>query len=91
VPPAELRPVDAIRRLRAPVLVVAGSLDRHTTLEETCQLFAAAPAPKALWVVKGAAHEDLLAFDRAEYERRVLGFLGARLREAAPPRRQDVH
>jgi uncharacterized protein len=62
------------------VLVVAGSLDRHTTLEETRRLFAAAPAPKALWVVDGAAHEDLLAFDRAEYRRRVLGFLGARLR-----------
>jgi fermentation-respiration switch protein FrsA (DUF1100 family) len=40
--------------------VVAGELDRHTTLAESNALFAAAAAPKELWIVAGAHHQDFL-------------------------------
>src|ERR1700736_1670694 len=39
---SDLEPIRSIGRLGAPVLVVAGSRDQHTTLEESQELFAAA-------------------------------------------------
>jgi alpha-beta hydrolase superfamily lysophospholipase len=72
---SDLEPIRWIGELGAPVLVAAGSDDRHTTLEETQELFSAAVQPKELWVVKGAVHEDLLAFGEAGYEEHVVKFL----------------
>jgi len=84
VTPAQLHPIAALPSLHAPLLIAAGAVDRHTTLAETERLYAAADAAdKALWIVPGAAHVDLHAFARAEYERRVGGFLQERLRTAA--------
>jgi hypothetical protein len=57
------------------VLVAAGSKDRHTTLEETQELFDAASQPKSLWIVGGAIHEDLFTFDPKGYEEHVVGYL----------------
>jgi fermentation-respiration switch protein FrsA (DUF1100 family) len=76
----ELRPIDRVRRLRVPVLVIAGEADLHTTLAESRRLFAAAPEPKTLWVVPRAPHGDLYASAPAEYERRMLAFFGRYLR-----------
>lgn len=78
--PDELRPIDGIGRLGAPVLLIAGDADRHTPLAETRRLFAAARAPKELWIVPGAAHVDLYTFAGPEYERRILAFFAAHLR-----------
>jgi fermentation-respiration switch protein FrsA (DUF1100 family) len=86
---ADLRPIDRIARLAAPVLVAAGTADRYTTLAESRALYAAARSPKVFWPVDGAGHEDLHAFARRAYERRVGDFLAAHLRTAsagaAPP------
>ncbi len=83
VEPAQLHPIDALPALRAPLLVAAGDLDRHTTVAETRRLFAAAQAPdRALWIVPGAAHVDLHAFAPEAYEERVGGFLHAHLATA---------
>lgn len=71
----ELQPIEAIRQLHVPMLVIAGSDDLHTTLAETEALAHAANRPKQLWVVAGAAHVDLHTFTRDEYERRVKTFL----------------
>jgi uncharacterized protein len=57
---SDLEPIRSIGRLGAPVLVVAGSRDEHTTVAESEELFAAASAPKLLWVVEGAKHQDFL-------------------------------
>lgn len=75
----DLRPIDHIGRLGVPVLVASGALDEHTRLSETMRLHAAARAPKQLWVVPGAAHVDLCAFDPDTYGRVVLGFLAHHL------------
>ncbi|MBI5619060.1 MAG: alpha/beta hydrolase [Gammaproteobacteria bacterium] len=72
----ELRPADHLRSLNAPLLLVAGAADRHTTLPEARRPFDAAVVPKDLWVEEGAAHVDLHAFAPGEYERRVGTFLG---------------
>lgn len=78
----QLRPVDAMVLVNAPLLVAAGTADLHTRWTETEALFAAAPGPKALWPVAGAAHVDLHAFDPSAYEARLLPWLQSHLRKA---------
>jgi pimeloyl-ACP methyl ester carboxylesterase len=78
--PRDLEPIRGVARLGAPVLVVAGSLDRHTTLAESEELFHAARGPKRLWVVRGAAHQDFLSFDAPGYRAEVVRFLVEHLR-----------
>jgi len=72
---SDLEPIRSIGRLGAPVLIAAGSKDEHTTLEESRELFDAASTPKSLWIVEGARHQDLLAYDEKGYEEHVVGFL----------------
>lgn len=78
----DLRPIQAIASCRAPLLVASGTEDRSTRWVETEQLFAAAPQPKTLWPVPGAAHQDLHSFDAKAYEARLLPWLQSHLRKA---------
>jgi fermentation-respiration switch protein FrsA (DUF1100 family) len=80
---AELRPISRIGSIRAPLLLLAGTEDPYTPLAEAESLYARAPAPKTFWAVNGAGHEDLHAFGRLEYERRVGGFLKRYLQSRA--------
>jgi uncharacterized protein len=64
-----------------PKLIVAGSKDLHTRLRDTESLFAVAAEPKELWIIEGAAHQNLHAYTRKEYERRILEFLDRALRK----------
>lgn len=79
VDPDALRPEAAIVDVAAPILIIGGAADRHAQPDETRALFAAAPAPKALWMVEGAAHQDFLRFAPDAYRERVLGFLDRHL------------
>jgi fermentation-respiration switch protein FrsA (DUF1100 family) len=78
--PNALQPAEHIARLRMPLLLIAGDADQHATLDEARLLYARANAPKDLWIVPGAGHVDFHAHATDEYERRVLAFLGTRLR-----------
>ncbi len=71
----QLRPVDRLGSLHCPLFIAAGAEDPHTPPAETRRLFAAAPGPKQLWLVEGAAHVDLHGAATAEYETRLLAFL----------------
>jgi alpha-beta hydrolase superfamily lysophospholipase len=71
----DLRPIESIKRLRCPVLILAGTADHYTTEAQTRALFAAANDPKELWLVPGASHDDLLRFDARGYAAHVIGFL----------------
>ena len=75
VPLAALQPLDAIKKSHAPVLVIGGSADRHTQLEETQRLFNNAAKPKELWIIQDAIHQDFYKFAGALYEQKVLAFL----------------
>ena len=75
----ELMPIHELPALGAPVLIVSGTDDKHTTWPETQRLFDAAAQPKELWQVDGAAHVDLHTFAPEEYERRILQFLSRHL------------
>ena len=76
----DLRPIDHVKELSAPKLFIAGAEDRHTTLEESKQLFDAASGPKEFWVVEGAGHTDLHAVNKQEYERHIFDFFERHLR-----------
>jgi alpha-beta hydrolase superfamily lysophospholipase len=88
---SDLEPIRSIGRLEAPVLIVAGSKDEHTTLEESRELFDAAVEPKSLWIVDGARHQDLLAYDRQGYEEHVVGFLRKTLVDSTEERPSDAN
>jgi len=77
---ADLRPIDRMGGLDAPVFIIAGTRDQHTTPRETEAIYAAASLPKQLWLVPGAAHVNLHDFAREEYERRILEYFARYLR-----------
>jgi alpha-beta hydrolase superfamily lysophospholipase len=76
---ADLTPVDHIAQFGCPLLVVGGSADRYTTVDDTQRLFAAAREPKDLWMIPGAAHVDLLEFAGDAYRHRILAFFASAL------------
>ena len=77
---ADLRPIDRIAGVRAPVLVAGGMLDDRTSIVETRRMFTRANEPKQLWVVARAGHVDLEGFVPAEYRSHVLAFMMETLR-----------
>lgn len=80
-PASELNPIDHIGNLNAPVLLISGSDDQHTRVDEAQRLFAAARQPKELWIVPGGGHFNMHAYAGREYEHRVSAFLDRNLRE----------
>jgi fermentation-respiration switch protein FrsA (DUF1100 family) len=77
---SELEPIRSIGHLGSPVLIAAGSEDQHTTLAESQELYDAASNPKELWVLAGAKHQDLLKYDKTQYESQFVRFLIDNLR-----------
>ena len=83
VAPADLRPIDRIAAITAPLLLASGTADDRTPLIEAEALFARAPQPKQFWPVQGAGHEDLERFDPGAYWRVVMPFLLSNLRRSS--------
>ena len=79
--PDILRPAARVADLHMPLLLIAGDVDQHATLAEMKLITANATAPKELWIVPGAHHQDFLRYAPAEYERRVVAFLRNHLRD----------
>ena len=77
--PDLLRPINRVSGIAAPLLVIAGTDDLHTTLAESRRLFDRAAVAKEFWAVDGAAHIDLHRHVRLEYERRVGTFFAQHL------------
>lgn len=80
VHPDNLRPIDRISSVTAPILVLSGTEDRNTTIEETRALFNRARDPKSYREIEGAAHVDLERFDPGRYWQVVLPFLDVNLK-----------
>jgi fermentation-respiration switch protein FrsA (DUF1100 family) len=66
---------DAIGRLRAPLLIVAGDRDEVVPLDQSQQLYEAAPRPKEMLVVRGASHNDEALLDGDEMIDGIVRFL----------------
>jgi fermentation-respiration switch protein FrsA (DUF1100 family) len=82
VRPEQLRPIDRLARFRHPVLLVHGTEDRHTPLDEAERMLAALPAEKESFFVAGAAHLDLHRAAGEAYEQRIGSFFARHLRES---------
>lgn len=72
---SRLSPVEALRRYRGPLLVVGGLADRSTTPDDTRALYAAAPGPKALWLVPDLGHGPVSDLRTNAYRRGLVAFL----------------
>lgn len=72
-----ISPIRAIPQLRAPLLIIGGERDRYTPADETRSLFAAANAPKSMWLVPGADHNEVM---QPATTGRVIAFLDKTLR-----------
>lgn len=79
VRPTDLRPIDRIGEVSAPLLVASGTRDNRTPLNEAKDLFARARAPKTFWAVEGAGHIDLEAYAPEQYRQQVVPFLVEKL------------
>lgn len=73
--PGAISPIDRIGQVRAPVMVIGGMEDRSTPPTETRALYAAARAPKSLWLVAGHDHGATSVLSDDAYRRRVGAFL----------------
>jgi fermentation-respiration switch protein FrsA (DUF1100 family) len=69
----EARPVAAIARIRAPVLLIHGDADRNTPIYHAVALSAAQPSAR-LWRVPGATHTAAWRAAPREFPRRVVAF-----------------
>jgi fermentation-respiration switch protein FrsA (DUF1100 family) len=67
--------IDAIERVRSPVLIVAGDRDRIVPLEQSRQLFDRTPEPRQLLIVSGADHNDAELLDGRQMIEAVRKFL----------------
>lgn len=72
----DLRPIDKISSIRAPVYIISGGLDQHTTIEDSERLFHAAPPKKEIWIMPGVGHVDLHKASPFDYQMRILQFFG---------------
>jgi len=72
--PGRISPIAALARYRGPVLVIGGGADLYTPPDESRAMFAAAPGPRALWLVEGMDHAHVSGLRTPEYRRHLLGF-----------------
>jgi len=75
IPLTRLAPASYATNITAPVLVLSGAKDKHTTVTDTQRLFASFTGPKALHLFKDAGHDDLEYFDTQQYWQVVEPFI----------------
>ncbi|MES2986728.1 MAG: alpha/beta fold hydrolase [Pseudomonadota bacterium] len=75
VSPERLSPLAALPRYKGPVLVIGGMEDRSTPPDESRALFAAATAPRSLWLVPHGDHAEISDLKHDVYRAHVLAFL----------------
>jgi pimeloyl-ACP methyl ester carboxylesterase len=74
--PDAVSPVKAVAARSFPVLLICGTRDRRIPCRHAERIYRSASGPKELWVVRGASHAAALGQEPAEYEDRVIAFLG---------------
>jgi hypothetical protein len=67
-------PIEDIRRVHVPILIVHGIKDSFIKSDYSRQLFDAANEPKELYLVEGADHNDVLEVGGSAYEQKVCDF-----------------
>ncbi len=73
--PEKYASIDKIGSARCPVLVIHGDRDELIPVSEGLALYDAAPAPKQLYLVEGAGHNDVSSVAGPSYAQRIGSFL----------------
>jgi alpha-beta hydrolase superfamily lysophospholipase len=79
VMPDRLRPIEVLRKVTAPVLIVGGGADSYTPPEESREMLAASAGPKELLLLDGMNHATASWVDDAAYRERLKSFFAAAL------------
>ncbi len=74
----DVRPVDHLGKIGAPLMLMAGSIDPFIDRGQVLALQSAAAGSELVWF-EGAGHVDLLRYDQPRYRDVVLPFLAAKL------------
>lgn len=82
IKPSDLHPIDRIGDINCAVLVMSGTEDLSTKIEESKELCAHAKEPKECWWIPGAAHIDLYKYAEKQYEDKVRIFFEKYLSKA---------
>jgi len=78
-----MQPLDAVEKIAPrPLLIIHGSNDAVTPVEQAYELYEAAGEPKELWIAEGARHCGAYFIDREAYVSRVANFFATSLRSA---------
>lgn len=75
----DISPEDAIKSIDKPVLIIHGKKDSQIPVNEAYILHNANKKTE-LWIVDNASHGETYAFNKEEYEKRVLGFFEKNLK-----------
>jgi len=75
----------AVARLRRPLLMIHGEADTYIKPEMARALHERASAPKELWLVPKAKHNQAISIAADDYHARVVAFFDANLAAAGPP------
>ena len=72
-----LSPIEKIREVTCPVLILSAQLDERTTVHDAERMFRAAVEPKQLEIIPKATLAEIHTADPKTYEKTVLNFLKA--------------
>jgi fermentation-respiration switch protein FrsA (DUF1100 family) len=72
--PSRLSPITALPSFRGPVLIIGGAEDRYTTPAETERIYAAAAAPRTLWLAPGLDHSEVCVVRTEAYREQLVEF-----------------
>lgn len=90
VPLSALRPVDRVKDVACPILMLAGDSETQLPLAETMGIFQAARERKRLHVFAGGHHEDFLRRYGQEYDRVLGTFLADDASEDGPSKHKEL-
>lgn len=89
IPLDSVRPIDALCRIAPrPLMLIIGERDVDIPAGSGPRLYAAACAPKILWMVPGATHRTYATAGGTDYRQRLVAFFDSTLRAPAVTRQR---
>lgn len=73
--PSRISPIDALRRVRTPVMLVGGGADIYTPPMETQAMFDSVHRNGEIWLLDGLTHDQVVQSDNPAFRQRLLAFL----------------
>ncbi|HWI54057.1 MAG TPA: alpha/beta fold hydrolase [Desulfobacteria bacterium] len=70
--PETVSPIKALPKIKAPVLLIHGTGDKHIPVSNSVNLYKASPEGNNLWIVEGAVHVGSYKKQPQQYKQKVL-------------------